>query len=1559
MNILYLTEHLSHADFLEHELGKLAPHIHLDVSPKVDDALARVALPDRYEALLLDPVIQGNETLNLIAQIRRQDMPLAVIVLTGPADEDPPARLLEAGADDYVVKRPNFVKNLLLILDRLMNRRHPGGEKDFPPLEVLHTGEIERARHFFTRPTLVKFRAATLNAEGLISLPAAAQGRFPFDAVILDDATPGINLLRALKDIVGRAPDTPVILAVALGQDEVGAQGLRLGAASFVIKSGDYHQRLAVDLESAIRRRDLLREKTSLLSTEARLRMIIETVPACVTLLTSEGTFQAINWTGLTLVGAARIDQVVGKNLFSMVGPKQEGPLRKFISRICAGERGAIEFDWDGLDGVARRLELRAVPLRREPEAIPAVLGVLHDLKAVPHRAPAQQAPEAAAAPANAEQERRTRQAQWDEERKKHETDRLTALEALRASEAKLAQALTERQAEQTSWQTTRQEMEWQRTALEEALRSAEAGHARLEEECRRERAAWEDARRDLEQQLQEAGKSRQQALASARDLDIRQSWSGAQRPEGQADPWNTRTEPGREHAETAGSLAEAERLHASIEELLRSLEVSQGGAEDRSHTQGVESASMRPESPSLPHADAGQGVEERRAELEEQYRIERAEWDSACLELKRLRAEAEWKCAEMTQQRAAGSSAMNAGEEGDTGRSNQADPADWEKQRQQWEQQQSSLLATIAGLEKRLAEHSAQQQIERTEWDSAWLRLKEQLAESETKCADLVSRGAALGERLDTAAARTSDIDDRSRSEQASWEAARQSLEQQLQEAGEERVALGKMIAGLEEAVAAREQQHRADQTRWESVRSELDQERTSLRESLRGLEARLADLDQQRRAERTEWDTTSLALDRKRADAEDRRVEVEARNVSLAAALSAAESRSADLETQFGSKIAEHEGTRHVYEESDRQAREQRAALEAVIREQEERQRELENKHLAERAEWQRERAELERLKVESDSKRAELESRRDAHEEVLRVLEARCTELERQYQAELAGLSRIQKELEERESEVAQRRAGLDGIVAGLETRLADLMNQHRTEQEQWHGARLDLERQHSLSEAKRSELEVRCASLAAAIQSLDERSAEIGQQHQSALAELARMQQELEQQRRDAGEKQETLESMVRGLEARALEIQEQHRSEIAGLESARQDLEQQRAESESKRAEVEGRRTELEARCAELEDRCRTQQAESAGLIQELKRQQLDLAAGSQRLEQALAASEAERAGLLERQQRERSEWEELREELEHQRAARIALEEALHASEARNAEILEEQHAERMELQAAREEQEKQRADRLNMEEELRSSAARLAQLAAGQQRERTELAALRQELQHQRAARLALEGTLRAVESRQRTEPSAEIASSAMQALSELVARMNDCGELLVQGLAADDPRRLRAARLVEIAGHAGKLADRLLALGARKELADLNLAVTKTIESLRHQAGENVELISALFPRLPLIRAAQSAAEKLLRAAMMHARDSLPLGGMITVETLLPSPAGEPAAAPMVLLAVTASGANVQAPADTAALEPLVTACGGTLRILGDAVASTTIEIALPAGS
>jgi DNA-binding response OmpR family regulator len=122
MNVLYVTAHLSDAVFIEHELAKIAPHIRIDVFPTCDDVLARAAVPGHYDAVLIDPVLPGSESLQLITRIRERRLPLAIVVMTGPADPNPPLQALEAGADDYIIKRPHFVERMPWTLQRVVER---------------------------------------------------------------------------------------------------------------------------------------------------------------------------------------------------------------------------------------------------------------------------------------------------------------------------------------------------------------------------------------------------------------------------------------------------------------------------------------------------------------------------------------------------------------------------------------------------------------------------------------------------------------------------------------------------------------------------------------------------------------------------------------------------------------------------------------------------------------------------------------------------------------------------------------------------------------------------------------------------------------------------------------------------------------------------------------------------------------------------------------------------------------------------------------------------------------------------------------------------------------------------------------------------------------------------------------------------------------------------------------------------------------------------------------------------------------------------------------------
>ena len=102
----------------------------------------------------------------------------------------------------------------------------------------------------------------------------------------------------------------------------------------------------------------------ALRESEERFRAMVDTTPECVKLVTSEGTLLHMNSPGLTMVGADGAEKVVGKSVYDLIAPHDRDRFRRFNERICRGEKGSLEFDMVGLDGVSHRMDTHAAPLR-------------------------------------------------------------------------------------------------------------------------------------------------------------------------------------------------------------------------------------------------------------------------------------------------------------------------------------------------------------------------------------------------------------------------------------------------------------------------------------------------------------------------------------------------------------------------------------------------------------------------------------------------------------------------------------------------------------------------------------------------------------------------------------------------------------------------------------------------------------------------------------------------------------------------------------------------------------------------------------------------------------------------------------------------------------------------------------------------------------------------------------------------------------------------------------------------------------------------------------------
>ncbi|WP_437517468.1 ATP-binding protein [Sorangium sp. So ce1099] len=161
----------------------------------------------------------------------------------------------------------------------------------------------------------------------------------------------------------------------------------------------------------------------------------------------------------------------------------------------------------------------------------------------------------------------------------------------------------------------------------------------------------------------------------------------------------------------------------------------------------------------------------------------------------------------------------------------------------------------------------------------------------------------------------------------------------------------------------------------------------------------------------------------------------------------------------------------------------------------------------------------------------------------------------------------------------------------------------------------------------------------------------------------------------------------------------------------------------------------------------------------------------------------------------------------------------------------------------------------------------------------------------------------------------RQREERSRE--SQKMEALGRLAGGiahdfnnmlmvMLGYGELLLRRLGPDSALRRDALQITKAGERAAALTRQLLAMSRRKvlqrEVLDINAVVLDMQMMLQRLIGENIDLQTNVGRDLGSIKADKSQLEQVLLNLVVNARDAMPRGGKLVVETSL----GEPGASP-----------------------------------------------------
>jgi PAS domain S-box-containing protein len=189
-----------------------------------------------------------------------------------------------------------------------------------------------------------------------------------------------------------------------------------------------------------------------------------------------------------------------------------------------------------------------------------------------------------------------------------------------------------------------------------------------------------------------------------------------------------------------------------------------------------------------------------------------------------------------------------------------------------------------------------------------------------------------------------------------------------------------------------------------------------------------------------------------------------------------------------------------------------------------------------------------------------------------------------------------------------------------------------------------------------------------------------------------------------------------------------------------------------------------------------------------------------------------------------------------------------------------------------------------------------------------------------------------------------QRLEAVGQLAGGVAHDFNNLLTAITGYSDLALRRLRPEDPLHHHLDEIRKAAERAGGLTRQLLAFSRKQVLQpkviDLNAVVADVDKMLRRLIGEDIDLLTVLRAEPPAIRADPGQIEQVLMNLAVNARDAMPAGGQLTIETTNVDLNEEYASqhigvapGPYVMLAVSDTGCGMDAETRARIFEPFFT--------------------------
>jgi len=373
VKVLYVEDNAADADLVRHCLAREKGYT-VDIAPTLTQAYACLKAAHDFDLVLSDLRLPDGTGLDLLAWIRAQNQPLAVVILTGSGDQDAAVAALKTGADDYIVKHDDYLQRLPKILQAASTRHRDEAARKASPLRVLYvehnTFDVDLTRRhlaqFAPHIHLVVVGDAT---QALKQLMQSAQAP-ACDVLLLDYQLPGLSALEAIKIMrQEHGIEMPMVLVTGQGNEELAVQALRMGFADYLVKQKGYLFQLPFALESAYHRSVLARDQTALKQSQDRYQELVTRIPVGIyrfrMLENGSMAFDYVSPRFCEMLGLSQTVLLADVDrAFAQVHPDE---MQEFIRVHEAVRRSLVPLTWEGrfvVNGHTHWLHIESIPTR-------------------------------------------------------------------------------------------------------------------------------------------------------------------------------------------------------------------------------------------------------------------------------------------------------------------------------------------------------------------------------------------------------------------------------------------------------------------------------------------------------------------------------------------------------------------------------------------------------------------------------------------------------------------------------------------------------------------------------------------------------------------------------------------------------------------------------------------------------------------------------------------------------------------------------------------------------------------------------------------------------------------------------------------------------------------------------------------------------------------------------------------------------------------------------------------------------------------------------------------